>query len=70
MSTLVNMLKSGDHIVCMNDVYGGTNRYFSKVIVNMGIETTFVDMTVLDNLQTAFRPNTKVPASNGKFGFP
>ena len=30
-STITHLLKSGDHIVCMDDLYGGTNRYFRKV---------------------------------------
>ncbi|EDO42530.1 predicted protein [Nematostella vectensis] len=58
---LVHTLKSGDHIACIDDVYGGTNRYFSRIMTpSMGIEVTFHDYTNLDNLKKAIKPNTKM----------
>lgn len=54
------LLKSGDHIVSCNDVYGGVNRYFRKVISNFGITTTLVDATVISNVENAITDNTKV----------
>lgn len=60
-STVISqLLSSGDHIVSCDDVYGGTNRYFSKVVARQGIEVDFVDATNLDNLKKAIKPNTKV----------
>ena len=35
-STITHLLKSGDHVVCMDDLYGGTNRYFRKVRNKIG----------------------------------
>jgi len=42
-TAITNLLKSGDHIICGNDVYGGTGRYFRKVATKMGIEVDFID---------------------------
>jgi len=53
-------LKSGDHVLCCDDVYGGTFRLFDKVFKRMGIEFTFVDMSDLKKVESAFRPNTKL----------
>ncbi|XP_072129936.1 cystathionine gamma-lyase-like [Mobula birostris] len=58
--TIAHLLKSGDGIICMNDVYGGTNRYFSKVASEMGLETSLVDCTSLKCLKEAIKPNTKL----------
>jgi len=59
-STLVHLLSAGDHIVSMDDVYGGTNRYFRKVVSRMGIETTFVDATEPGRVKDAIRPSTRM----------
>lgn len=58
--TIAHMLKCGDNIICMNDVYGGTNRYFRRVASEMGLEVSFVDCTKLDCLKAAIKPNTKL----------
>lgn len=60
MSTLLHLLRSGDHVLCSDDVYGGTFRILDKVFAQMGIETTFVDMTDIPKLRQAVRPNTKM----------
>lgn len=58
---LTHLLKNGEHILCVDDVYGGTNRYFSRVAATqMGIEVSFVDLTDLNMLKTAIKPNTKM----------
>jgi cystathionine gamma-lyase len=54
------MLRAGDHVLSVNDVYGGTNRYFSRVAGPIGLQTTFVDMKNLDNVRRALRPSTKI----------
>jgi len=54
------MLSSGDHIISMDDLYGGTNRYFRKVVDRMGIKTSFVDATNPENVENAIQENTKV----------
>jgi cystathionine beta-lyase/cystathionine gamma-synthase len=57
---ILNMLRPGDHVVCGDDVYGGTFRIFDKVMKPLGLETTFVDMTDPSRVQAAMRPATKL----------
>lgn len=59
-TSVVNLLNTGDHIVCVDDVYGGTYRYFRRVVSRMGIDTTFVDGTDVSNVEKALKPNTKL----------
>ncbi|MDF1478026.1 cystathionine gamma-synthase [Leifsonia sp. H3M29-4] len=51
------LLKPGDHIVMGNDVYGGTHRLVSRVFVPWGISLTTVDMSDLDAVRAAIRPD-------------
>ena len=59
MTTLMHIYKQGDHILCGDDVYGGTYRLFTKVLGEMGLEFTFVDTTDLEKVREAIQPNTK-----------
>jgi cystathionine gamma-lyase len=59
-TTITHLLSAGDHIVSMDDLYGGTNRYFRKVASRMNIETSFVDATDPERVAAAIRPNTKM----------
>ena len=61
-TALTHLLNSGDHIVAMDDLYGGTNRYFRKVAKpQMNIDTTFVDMAADPlNAVNAMTPKTKM----------
>jgi cystathionine gamma-lyase len=59
-STIMHTLKAGDHIVCGDDVYGGTYRVFTRVFAEMGLDYTFVDTTDLEALEAAFTPETKM----------
>ncbi|XP_056132100.1 cystathionine gamma-lyase-like [Lampris incognitus] len=58
--TITHLLKAGDGIVCMDDVYGGTNRYFQKIVSQLGVDVSFADCTKVDILQAALKPNTKL----------
>ncbi|XP_065185525.1 cystathionine gamma-lyase-like [Sycon ciliatum] len=58
--SVINTLSSGDHIVCCDDVYGGTNRYLNRVVARMGITTSMVDCSNADNVAAAIKPNTKL----------
>ncbi len=60
ITTLTLLFKSGDHVVVCDDVYGGTYRLFQGVLTGFGLEFTFVDMTDLDALRQALRPNTRL----------
>ncbi|MEV8250397.1 cystathionine gamma-synthase [Microbacterium sp. NPDC076768] len=57
---LRGILKPGDHILLGNDVYGGTYRLLTKVLSKWGIETTTVELSDVDALRAAIRPETKV----------
>lgn len=59
-TTILNTLRPGDHVVCGDDVYGGTFRILDKVMKPMGITSSFVDMTDVAHLDAAFRPETKL----------
>lgn len=53
-------LKSGDHVLVGDDVYGGTFRIFDKVVKQFGIEATYMDMTAPARVREALRPNTRL----------
>ncbi|MCH2428300.1 MAG: PLP-dependent aspartate aminotransferase family protein [Candidatus Thalassarchaeum sp.] len=56
----MKLLSKGDHVVCCDDVYGGTARLFNKLMTNYGVEFTYVDSQDADNVEGAIRPNTKM----------
>lgn len=56
-----NICEAGDHVVASNEIYGGTYNLFGVTMRKLGIECTFVNPDASDEeLQTAFRPNTKL----------
>jgi cystathionine gamma-lyase len=58
ISTALEMLDCGDSIVCMDDVYGGTNRLLNKVRKrSQGLKVEFVDMTDIAKLEAAVKAN-------------
>jgi cystathionine beta-lyase/cystathionine gamma-synthase len=59
-TTIMALLKSGDHVVAQRDIYGGATKFLSQWLPKMGIETTFVDTTGYDQHARAIRPNTKL----------
>ncbi|MET1255357.1 cystathionine gamma-synthase [Aliikangiella maris] len=60
-ATILELVDSGDHVIAMDDLYGGTFRLFDKVRKrSAGIEFDFVDMTNLQLLESAIKPNTKL----------
>jgi cystathionine gamma-lyase len=58
--TLMHLLDSGDHVVCSDDVYGGTFRLFDKVFRRLGIAYSFVDLSKPPALEAALTPRTKM----------
>ncbi|MCP5097608.1 MAG: cystathionine gamma-synthase [Chloroflexi bacterium] len=60
IDTLLKLVKPGDHVLSGNDVYGGTYRLFTKILSAYGIEFTFAEMTDLEAVKTAVKPNTKL----------
>jgi len=59
-TTIFHMLKSGDHVVAGDDLYGGTYRIFERVMKQMGIVVTYVDPTRPTAFGEAMRPETKL----------
>jgi cystathionine beta-lyase len=53
------LLKSGDHLIAPEDLYGGSWRYLTTVLPQQGITTTFVDTTDLARVAAAIAPNTR-----------
>jgi cystathionine gamma-lyase/cystathionine beta-lyase/cystathionine gamma-lyase/homocysteine desulfhydrase len=60
INAIVSMLKSGDHVVCGNDLYGGTPRLFNQVMAGFGLEFSYVDTSDADNVERAVRKNTQM----------
>jgi cystathionine beta-lyase/cystathionine gamma-synthase len=58
--TVFRLLKSGDHVVAGENLYGGSYRLFSKVLEKFGLQFTYVDTSNVDNLRGAMRENTKL----------
>ena len=59
-TSILALVKNGDHIVAQRDIYGGVTKFLSSWLPKMGIETTFVDSTDYDHYRRAIRPNTKL----------
>ena len=59
-TTFMTLLKSGDHIVASNSLYGGTYNMLKNTLPRFGITTTFVDPDNVDNFKDALKANTKV----------
>lgn len=59
-TTLMLMLKSGDHVICGDDVYGGTYRLFQRVMTDHGLVFDFVDTSRPEEVAAAIRPETRV----------
>jgi cystathionine gamma-lyase len=59
ISTVMNLLKSGDHVVAGDDLYGGTWRLFEKLYAGFGVTSSYVDFCDLDAVKKAIRPETK-----------
>lgn len=61
IATILELLKPGDHVVVMDDVYGGTYRLFNNVRQrSSGLNFSFVDMTDLEAVAKAIQPNTRM----------
>jgi cystathionine gamma-lyase len=61
VNTALDLLDSGDHVVAMDDLYGGTNRLFSKVRQRTSnLKFTFADLTKINKLKEAITEKTKM----------
>ena len=61
ISACVELLEPGDHVIAMDDLYGGTVRLFNEIKTkSQGINITYVDMTDFDNVEKAYTDKTKM----------
>jgi O-acetylhomoserine (thiol)-lyase len=60
LCAVLALAQAGDHIVCSQNVYGGTVTQFTVTVKRMGIETTFVPVDDLEAVRAAMRPNTRL----------
>jgi len=59
-TTVMHLLKAGDHIIAGDDAYGGTYRLFQNVMRDFGLEFTFLRMASRQRIEEAIKPNTKM----------
>ena len=59
-TTVIHLLKAGDHVISGDDVYGGTYRLFQSVMKDFGLEFTFLRMDSRQRIEEAIRPNTRM----------
>ena len=60
ITAMFTMMKTGDHVVCSDNMYGGTGRLFEKVLKNYGLTFTYVDTRDVAAVSAAIRPETKL----------
>jgi cystathionine beta-lyase/cystathionine gamma-synthase len=56
----LSLLKSGDHVILTEVIYGGTMRLFREVLDHFGVQASFVDTTDPANVEAAFTPKTRM----------
>jgi cystathionine beta-lyase/cystathionine gamma-synthase len=56
---LCQLMKSGDHVVASNNLYGGVPRLFNQIMANFGLEFTYVDTSDPRNVERAIRKKTR-----------
>jgi cystathionine beta-lyase/cystathionine gamma-synthase len=59
-TTTMLLLSAGDHVICGDDVYGGTFRLFDKVFARLGLQFDYVDTSDVTQVESAIRPETKL----------
>ena len=59
-AALLSFLKTGDHLLMVDSVYGNTRDFCDHMLVGLGIETTYYDPLIGERLRDLIRPNTKV----------
>ncbi|HEU4402908.1 MAG TPA: PLP-dependent aspartate aminotransferase family protein [Candidatus Polarisedimenticolia bacterium] len=60
INTVMALLKSGDHVVVSDNVYGGTYRLFSKVLEDFGLQFSYVDTSRIEAVEAALTPRTRM----------
>ena len=60
INAVLSILKFGDHVVCGNDLYGGSPRLFNNVLSDFGLEFSYIDTSDAENVDHAIRKNTRM----------
>jgi cystathionine gamma-lyase/cystathionine beta-lyase/cystathionine gamma-lyase/homocysteine desulfhydrase len=60
ITAVSSFVKAGDHVVCSNMTYGGTYRYYAKILARYGVEFSFVDTDNEETVRHAFRKETRL----------
>jgi cystathionine gamma-lyase len=60
ISDVLNLLKAGDHVICTNDIYGGTYRILEHVYKDYGVDFSLVDTTDPANIESSIMKNTRM----------
>src|SRR6202050_4951318 len=60
INAICTMFKSGDHVVCGHNLYGGVPRLFNEILSGYGMEFTYVDTSEVKNVERAIRRNTRM----------
>jgi cystathionine beta-lyase/cystathionine gamma-synthase len=60
LDTILKLFKAGDHLVCANNLYGGSPRLMTRVYANFGLTFSFVDMRDVKNVERALTPATRL----------
>ncbi|WP_303720757.1 PLP-dependent aspartate aminotransferase family protein [Malonomonas rubra] len=59
IGTALSLLKSGDHLIAPEDLYGGSYRYLTQLLPDLGIEVSYVDFTAVEQIAAAINPRTR-----------
>jgi cystathionine beta-lyase/cystathionine gamma-synthase len=60
LDAVLKLLRAGDHVVCGDNVYGGTQRLMERIYAGLGLSFTFVDMRDISQVERALTPATRV----------
>ncbi|MBE0515919.1 MAG: PLP-dependent transferase [Methanophagales archaeon] len=59
-TTIMHLLKAGDHVISGDDIYGGTYRLFTNIMTKFGQEFTFLRLSDRERIENAIKPNTRM----------
>lgn len=60
VQTVISLFKPGDHIICSDNVYGGTIRLFEQIIKNYGLNFSYIDTSDINEIKNSINENTKL----------
>lgn len=60
ITVVMGLFQAGDHVICGDDVFGGTYRFMDKIAPRNGVKCTFVEARDIEEIRNAITPQTKV----------